>query len=313
MRHFINLIENADFDFRHNNAARLNRFGNRQNTEFTDGGRADIPVRSNDPRFADNAMSDGDEGADVEITIEEDNLNEFQDESQVDALHDMLNREAGLNDQAIRQSSGNLLTRSGLMKIGGRLGLAPEDVQALMNTLVQNLRNAQDDEQEAELNETPLAEQYRRFVAEDGKAVRPFEEAAGGRYSYERDALGSVTVRDDTTGKSRFYQGSQATDILSRLKQPGANADAVLAPLVEFAEPPDDDAEAQSLTTPGGTYNFLWKIGSKHGTGTARFALVDDEPDIHVVDARDQDGNEVDLGAHYDEMLQQARDFIPEA
>lgn len=307
MRHYINLIENADFDFRHNDYARLDRFGNRQNTEFTDGGRADIPTRINDPRFADNAMSDGEE-------IDEEQLNEFQDQDQLDQLHAMLNQEAGLSDQVIRQSSGNLLTRSGLMKIGGRLGLAPPDVQALMNTLVQKLRDDRDDEQEAELNEFSLEEQYRRFV-EDGSASRHFREAASGRYSYERDSLGSVTVRDDLTGNSKFYQGSEATNILNRLKQPGANTDAVLAPLVEFAElsHEDDAAKLDALTTPGGTYNFLWKIGSQHGTGTARFALVDDEPEIEVMDARDDRGNDIDLHAHYDELLQQARDFIPEA
>lgn len=144
------LAEQADFDFGHTDASKLRPFNN----EFSDKGRADTKVRPNDPRFGDNPMEDVSE--DAELT---------PDSSQIEVLHQMLTR-AGISDQQIR--GGVTLTDAGKAKVAGQLGIGPDDVDAYINSLVQDLRDKDADDEEQE-----LSEQYRRFV-EAGRSDHPF-------------------------------------------------------------------------------------------------------------------------------------------
>jgi hypothetical protein len=357
--------EQADFDAGQTQPSKLHTFdrsGSPQ--EFSDRGRADLKVRRNDPRFADNPMED-----------EQVELDEFAGgQSKIEQLHDMLNR-AEISDQQIR--GGVNLTQIGKNKVAARLGIGPHDVTMYLNSLIQQLRNEDEDSIEQQLQEqywnavnvidedddetegpkiksgtwidapgrpgfkdkpgiylttagsntaygsfssTAEAEAYNRnrlggkfrvkVNEEAGQPKRPFEQAE--RFSFEPDALGSMTARDVTTGRSRFVQGAQASSLLRRLEAPGANRQAILAPLFEKAPLPDSKPSFwPEIEAKSGSYNFTWKLGSQHGTGTVMFHADADSPDLELVDVRDEAGDEMDVDAGmHQELLDQARIFL---
>lgn len=295
--------EQADFDAGQRPAAELHTFDRKGSPqEFSDRGRADLKVRSNDPRFADNAMADDSNQM----------LDEFAGEdSKIERLHTMLSR-AGISDQQIR--GGVTLTQAGMNKVAGKLGIGPFDVKAYINSLVQQLRNADENSLET------LKEQYYNAVNvideddddgmdEAGQPTGPFDQSKE-RYSYEPDALGSVTVRDAATGRSKFVQGSQATDLLTRLGASGANRQAIIAPLVEKALPDAKGSFASEISAKSGAYNFQWRLGAEHGLGTVMFD-AEDGPQMTLVDVRDNEGNEIDVDpAMHRELMDQARSFL---
>lgn len=322
--------EQADFDAGQQTASKLHTFDRKGAAqEFSDRGRADLKVRANDPRFADNAMADDSE--DVEsrhLGL----LDEFAGEdSKIDRLHTMLSR-AGISDQQIR--GGVSLTQAGLNKVAGKLAIGPSEVKAYINSLVQQLRKADENSLET------LREQYYNAVNvidededddgmdEAGQSTSPFDQSGpstgtgtpapqpvsqpGGqeRYSYEPDALGSVTVRDAATGRSKFVQGAQATDLLTRLGAQGANRQAIIAPLVETELPDAKGGFASEISAKAGTYNFQWRLGARNGLGTVMFD-AEDGPQMKLVDVRDNEGNEIDVNpAMHRALMQQARTFL---
>ena len=254
--------------------------------EFSDRGRADIKVRPNDPRYGDNPMRDD----------RKELLDEFLGQTEIDRVHQMLTQ-IGVTDQQIQ--GGIHLTHAGLHKLAAKLGVGPQDVKLYIDSLVQQLRDAEDRSTET------LTELYYAFV-EAGQSGRPFESQS---YSYEPDALGSVTIRDNMSGKSRFIQGADANQLLNRLKTPGANEDAILAPLMESLTE-DDDNFSDEIKADTGTYNFQWKIGARNGTGTAMFR-ANGTPNLSLVDVRDNGGNEIEVTPQlHHEFLRQARDFL---
>jgi hypothetical protein len=117
------LREQADFDQAQYKPGRLDTFDKQ---EFSDRGRADLKIRPNDPRFADNPMYD-------------EQLDEFLDTaSDIDRLHDML-AHAGITDQQIK--GGIELSHSGMQKVAARFGIEPDEVSMYLNTLTQALKN----------------------------------------------------------------------------------------------------------------------------------------------------------------------------
>lgn len=144
MRNFIKIVENADADNVHGDAPSLMKtFSNKGAQEFTDKGRADLPVKANDPRFSDNAMTveeDTDQDQDVnDLDNLSEDFNANEDDSHLDQLHSML-LGAGLTDLEIRQ--GVKLGDDGKNKIAGKLGIGPEEVDLLLNSLSQELSDA---------------------------------------------------------------------------------------------------------------------------------------------------------------------------
>jgi len=283
------LLEQADFDYRQHDTSRLQRFDTK---EFSDRGRADTKVHVNAPRFADNPMRD-------------EQLDEFAGQSKIDRLHQMFTS-AEISDQQIK--GGVKLTKMGTAKVAARLGVSPNDVEMYINSLVQQLRDG--DEESIET----LTEQYYDMIDEcetKGRKVdRPFDIAEGDatqedRYSIEPDALGSATVRDAKTGREKFLQGASASKAIQAKK---SGDDAVLAPLVETLE--DDQNYWDEIKADSGSYNFIWKLPGRHGLGTVIFH-ADDPPSLRLADVRDTDGNEIEMDqATRHEILQQARAFL---
>lgn len=298
--------EQADFDQVENQPEKLHPFDKQ---EFSDRGRADTKVRPNDPRFADNPMAD-------KPTGDERLLDEFAGQSHLDRLHRMLNK-IGISDQQIR---GDVqLANSGKEKIAGRFGVSPDTVDVYLHTLSQQLRDEDEDTIEQSLAERSYnavnvideddgdgddndEDEDDAIDEEAGQSKRPFAED---RYSYEPDALGSVTVRDATTGRSTFVQGARASQLLAQLKAQRGNEDAILAPLVEAL---DDTASEGSfwgeIKADAGSYNFQWEINDQHGTGTVMFQ-AHGKPKMQLIGIRDMYGSEVEAGPAMQRQLQQ--------
>ena len=179
MRDVIRILENADFDHRTHDVADLHSF-NQQ--EFSDKGRADIATHGVYPR-ADNAM-----GADEDeliIDIEEDTDSIEPDPVQLDQLHQILNGELQQSDEAIRRGPVHLDDRA-KQDIAGQLGMSPQDVDTLSNTLTQKLRDEQGQEDEEKILLSTLGEAYQKLMQEielpvvlqeAGHPERPFSEA----------------------------------------------------------------------------------------------------------------------------------------
>lgn len=309
MRDLIRIVEQADADDMYGDAqAKAHTFARRGGQEFGDKGRADIPARRNNPRFADNSMAAGDDTG-------EHTLNEFAGETeQLDQLHQWLLQH--VSDDEIIQ--GIQLANSGKQKIAAKFGRSPEDVEALLNTLRQDLTTAKERDTDNDL----LLGDYDIPEGLDHPFDRGTTLEADHRFSAEPDYMGNVTIRDAETGKERYIQGSRAAAIRSSLDR-GADPDQVLAPLMEDADhhPHQSDfmAEIKART---GMYNFPWKYpgdtepgaeSRQHGFATAEFhsAVDNQRPQLTIVSVTDADGNEVatDEAMHAD-LLDQAMKFI---
>lgn len=281
------LREQADFDQREPELHDFDR------QEFSDRGKADLKVRRNDPRFADNPME---------------MLDEFSG-GKLDQLQQMLNK-IGVSDQQIR--GGVPLQQTAKSRLAARLGIGPKEVDIYINTLAQKLKKEQGEQEDNELLDSLREQYYREVVREAGQPRRPF--VAEDRYSYEPDALGSVTVRDATSGKEKFIQGAAASNLLGQLQANGSNKDAILAPLVERASSGLDDGPdkpfSDEINADSGAYNFLWKLHGQHGMGTVMFHAKQ-SPMLKLVDVRDADGDEIDVEPRMRrELLRQAQDFL---
>lgn len=311
MRGYIRIVEQADADDMYGEIDPVT-FGRRDGQAFSDRGRADLKIRPNDPRFADNPMAGPGQGASLE---------EFAvDETtpQLDQLHQALTK-AGLSDLEIRQ--GVELTHTGMEKIAGRLGRSPKEVEMLINTLVQNLRDADGSETDALLSDyyggmsegsdAPIwSKRHRdRDSFKQGTMIES-------RFSIEPDALGNITIRDAETGRERFIQGSEASALRAKLGD-GAQNDQILAPLMEAemnAETDsgfDDEIEADS-----GSYNFPWSTETANGTGTVLYKLKDASPSFKMISVRSMTGDEILdtlTASEYKEVLEQAKNFIQDA
>src|ERR1019366_10099496 len=135
MRDLIKIVESAvvkenmDADNMYDDAPSfMATLANKNNQDFGDKGRGDISSKPNNPRFSDNSM-----------TVDEDNeISSMGSDDHLEQLHDMLTR-TGLTDLEIRQ--GVKLGMDGKNKIAGQLGISPEEVDLLVNSLIQSLRD----------------------------------------------------------------------------------------------------------------------------------------------------------------------------
>lgn len=302
------LRETADFDYGYRDPKQRTIDTRPGNTAFSDRGKADIKVRRNDPRFGDNPLDNPlSDQSDNRVLILDD-----VDEGQIDRLHQMLTN-AGISDQELR--GGINLKRDKKVKLAASFGVSPMTIDSYLNVIKQRVNNQERDDME-----NMLSEAYYAMMNEDkeddsevddeeaGQPDRPFE----GRYSYEPDSLGSMTVRDSTTGKSRFIQGSEANRIQSQLKAAPDAEDAILGPLLEkLHDSPSNFAD--EINANSGSYNFFWQVGEQHGTGTAMFH-AGKKPDVRVVSVRDANGNRMDADPGMQrELLRQAYEFIDQA
>lgn len=297
MRRLQRLLETAEFD--HGQDAPTEPFaldGGKADAETTDKGRAATVTRYTSARSGDNALRDL--------------LDEDAEGGVVDRLEVML-RKAGIGDDEMR--AGIALTPAGQQKAAARLGIGADEVPLLLDSLATKLSDAaaQDDRAYESAYATAMAE-------------------ADERYGYEKDGMGSVTVRDATTGKETYLQGSQAADLLTRLQQHPDATQAILstlAPLLEVAAPSGDALDAPSPAEialrrkilrrgPGrrseapaapvdeaedgsylaemrhdqGSFNFAWKESGTHGTGTAGYQFDGGKIKIKLLGVRDASG-----------------------
>lgn len=110
----------------------------------------------------------------------------------VDRLRRMFHR-ADMTDEHL--DGGARLSHAGTAKAAKALGVKVEDMPLLMASLVQRIRD-----------------ERRRFDTMNEDLGSPVP-----RFSFERDALGNVTVRDAVSGDERFVTGTEASALLNRL------------------------------------------------------------------------------------------------
>ena len=154
------------------------------------------------------------------------------------------------------------------------------------------------------------------------------ETSGSARYAWEHDGMGSVTVRDASTGEDYFYGGSKGFAILSAVEEmtPGSPAEqAFLAtycqetPNLNEAMDEDEIDEEEvdfmgEISAEVSTFNFPWKTGKDFGTGTAEFRGDPEHVKVRVVDIRDKNGEPVRADKSLkDSLRDQAIDFIPKA
>lgn len=106
---------------------------------------------------------------------------------------------------------GAMLSAAGVSEADQRRGVSLSETGT--RTVARKLRIA-----EAEV--APLLRSLAAYLTEDAALLASLHEDLGApRYSFEPDALGNVTVRDASTGKSTFLRGSAASALLNRLKR----------------------------------------------------------------------------------------------
>jgi len=322
MRKFLRIVENADYDSYHGDIADTFSLGGKKGPfDYTMKGRADVRTRKMNARYGDNAMKDETQ------TIEEapfgnpDSPNSKIPDpksSIVDRLQHILQK-AGISVEEMR--AGIDLTDAGKQKVAARLGISADEVVMLLGSLTTRLREDEKHEESA------FESAYKKTMEDDLNEDDAPSDPGNDRFSYEKDAVGNVTVRDSQTGKSVYLQGSQATDLLSRIAQQPSNVQSILSGLTSLMEDDgyEDDHEEDHLDESEGdtfldemeqsqgTFNFSWDDMGKHGTGTARYKYDGHDFHIKLLVIRDNAGKTIQPDPAMQVRLENiARDFIAE-
>lgn len=209
-------------------------------------------------------------------------------------LQEILNS-ARVSDDEIR--GGIKISEEGLRKLSSRLNITVSEVKDVLAQLVTKLR----DEHDADMT-----------------AV--YESEGDPRFAYETDFMGNLTVRDSKTGEEHYLSGSNSAHVVKKLKatENGSEEEQLLLQRIctDSASVLQEDPEAADdfiaeLKNDAGSYNFPWRVGKRHGTGTAAYRANAKEFKLQVVSIRDHRGEEMNAdGGLTDEITKQARDFI---
>lgn len=133
-----------------------------------------------------------------------------EESSLTDTLHHMLLK-IDISDDDLR--SGVRLSEKGFAKVGRKLNVSPRQAESLFDGLVQSLRHS------------------------------PISESVKGRYSYEKDFLGNITLHDAQTNKSVFLRGEAATSLLNALNSGGDEQEIMAQHASQLTEDWEDERE----------------------------------------------------------------------
>lgn len=207
----------------------------------------------------------------------------------LDRLLDVMLK-AGVSEDDIR--AGIDLTAAGMQKVAARLGIAASEVPMLLGSLSTRL----DDEQKH--SESAYEGIYEDMLSNE-------------QFSYEKDGMGDVTVRDARSGKEIYLQGSQATDLLGRLEQDPEDAQAILGSVQSLMEGDEDTDYVKEMTQDSGTFNFHWSSDGQQGSGTAKYRFTDRELLVSILSVRDQNGDRMTPDGKLSVTIERiAREFI---
>lgn len=215
----------------------------------------------------------------------------------VQQLHELLNS-ANVRNEEIK--GGIRLGETGYEKISRKLGVDRAEVDRLLLLLA------------------------RKIESDEERGI--IDEAAAVRFAYEADYLHNVTIRDGRSGEENYFGGSEAVailDALDGLDVASRQAQEILGTWMHhkvpskalhealFAESAARATLAREIRNDIGSFNFPWKIGGKSGTATAAYTGDKDQFRLKVIDARDRNGDEVELDEKTLSLLRsQALDFI---
>lgn len=174
--------------------------------------------------------------------------------NKVDALYAMLQK-VNVTDGQI--SRGLRLTDNGRAKVARTLKIEDEEVDVLLSALAEKVAQQLDEDEE--------------------------------RFTFEKDMMGSITVRDRETGREKFLRGTEASKLASDLAM-SKNKQAVLAR--EFMITESQAAAASEFAGDDkGTFNFphdgyLVTVGFSGETGKFK---------LEVISCRTLEGDEVEV------------------
>lgn len=216
--------------------------------------------------------------------------------AKVQQLHELLNA-ANVRNEEIK--GGIRLSDEGYLKLSRKFGTDRAGVDNLLLLLA------------------------RKIESEEERGI--IDEAVAVRFAYEADYLHNVTIRDGKTGQEDYFGGSEAGSILDSLEGldiGSRQAQEILGTWLHkkgpkslheafFVEGPTQATLAAEIKNDIGSFNFPWKAAGKSGTATAAYTGDRDQFRLKIVDARDQNGDPVQLDDQMHRLLKsQALDFI---
>jgi hypothetical protein len=215
------------------------------------------------------------------------------DDLTLDRLQNIIN-DAGIDDHEI--IGGAEFSHAGYQKIATKMGVSFKDIHSMINLLIEKLRK-----------ENSVQEDYEKLLDDD----------SDDRFSYEKDFLGNVTIRDSHTGDDVFLRGQQSAKLLHELIVSDDEQEVLAQYMADpINEDEDEEGDADSTYEPeidagGGSYNFPWTLEGAHGTATAVYSGTGT---IKIVSVRDEDGVEVEITIDLSKALMpQAVAFIGKA
>ena len=223
---------------------------------------------------------------------------ESTDTITLDRLQSLMNK-GGVDDQMIK--SGMEISRVGYQKLAREMKITAKEAKALHYALITKLRQ---DDKESDIQET-----YQEI----------FDENDNNRYSYERDYIGNMTIRDAETGNEVFLQGEESFDLQDQIEANPDKEQEILADymdnsLTEDQEDNGDDSYDKEINSDVSSYNFPWKFNDVSGTGTVEYSGNAEHPKIKLVSIRNMDGDEIEVDADIEKSFnKQAIDFISNA
>ena len=206
----------------------------------------------------------------------------------LDRLQKKLN-DAGIDDHRI--IAGVRLTTAGYHKLADAMGVSFREINNMINELIVKLRSTDD----------PILNEDNGFE----------------RFSYERDFMENVTIRDLDTGHETFLRGGEAAELLNALALHPEQEQTLLAYYMEdslnesVVSEDDVDSYLPEIENNRGSYNFPWSLDDRRrGTATVEFS-GNGEMKLKLVSIRDEDGEEIGLDYNDVERLKEiAIDFI---
>jgi hypothetical protein len=219
----------------------------------------------------------------------------------LDRLNTIMNK-GGIDDHSIMQ--GIELRHVGYQKLARIMGVTVKEISQMINELIVKLR----------ADQKLMAEEYDSLLDED----------TDDKFTYEKDFLGNMTLRDSETGDEVYLQGTTAAELSRALSGDLDHADKqeLLAHYMDNShaegiteeDEPQEKSYEPEIDGGRGTYNFPWKLKNLHGTATVEYSASGGKPVIDLVSVRDASGDEMDTNPAFEAALkQQAVAFIGDA
>lgn len=188
-------------------------------------------------------------------------------------------------------SDGEIIARprlrmSGQEKVAKHMGVSVDQVPALIDSLAAHLQQQVSEADEAEADVLP-------------------------RYTWDKDALGSVVVRDNDTGEEIFLNVQQASRLMSALDDDHGTEQEALAQAMNEGDVSCELSADEFGLSASSLFNFPWKLNESSGFATCEYSGFGKNFSMKLVHVVDQDGEPVQINEKA--VLEQGKNFIKDA